>query len=403
MNSRRDVLVVTVTGAVLLIAMGGLALNMISPPNHEWRVAQVAGLLIAFWFAGVGGFLVLRVPGNVTARAVLAIGAIAAVANCCEGLLNADQHGVRLPEGLVRSAAWMDNWNWLALFGWLFVLLMYFPDGRAPGRFWRPVELSVYAVVTAGVLICASSADSFDYPQVHPLVLIGPVTRLSMRSQEILVNGVVLGYLGVAVVALVIALLVRWRRSHGTRRAQLKWLLASVAVFVGLQVAFSLIDGIASVDIEDAGWADLADQIGIWLIPIAIGVAVTRHGLFEIDRLVSRTVSYAVVVALLAGAYVAVVAGTSALVPDRYGSVSVVLATLAVSALFVPVRRRVIAVVDRRFNRSRYDAAVVVSQFAERVRGRAGTGTTDQDLVVAARQVLQPAHATVWLAPRGQA
>ena len=149
--------------------------------------------------------------------------------------------------------------------------------------------------------------------------------------------------------------------------------------------------------LRDGG--DVVQLLSLWMLPFAIAVAVTRHGLFEIDRVMSRTVSYALVVALLAMAYAAVVTSVSALVPDRFGALPVVLATLAASALFLPVRRRVIRVVDRRFNRSRYDADAVVAQFAERVRGRAGQGTTSDDLVAAARQVLQPVHASVWVAP----
>ena len=145
---------------------------------------------------------------------------------------------------------------------------------------------------------------------------------------------------------------------------------------------------------------DVLIKTSLISIPVAVAIAVTRHGLFEIGRVVSRTVSYSVVVVLLAAAYVAVVTSVSALVPGRMGSLPVVLATLAASALFVPVRRGVIGVVDRRFNRSRYDAASVVSEFAERVRGHAGQGSTGDDLVTAARQVLQPAHASVWLVPR---
>ena len=130
---------------------------------------------------------------------------------------------------------------------------------------------------------------------------------------------------------------------------------------------------------------------------MSIAIAITRHGLFEIDRIVSRTVSYVVISGLLLGLYIGIVAGFSALLPGHLNSVAVVAATLAVSAVFIPVRRAVQRRVDRRFNRSRYDRSQLVERFADQLRRDPTHGSDGADLLAVVQQSLQPVHAGLWL------
>ncbi len=185
-----------------------------------------------------------------------------------------------------------------------------------------------------------------------------------------------------------------YRRSSGERRQQLKWLLAgtalagvSIPLAVWLSATHGILAGLAG------GVAGACGQLGI---PVCMGVAILRYRLFDIDRLVSRTLGYAIVTGLLVGVY----AGIVLLTTELFGihiPVAVAGSTLAVAALFNPVRRRVQRTVDRRFNRTRYDADQTVAAFATRLKGAVDLGTVTDDLAGVVDHALEPAHVSVWI------
>ena len=186
---------------------------------------------------------------------------------------------------------------------------------------------------------------------------------------------------------------VRFRRSTGERRQQLKWLLSGTAVAMpglGLSIAFGNATGFLGV-VGGIGFAMVA------ALPIGIGVAVLRYRLYDIDRLISRTLAYGAVTVLLAGAYAGLVLlATREL---RFSSeVAVAVSTLAAAAAFNPVRRRVQHAVDRRFNRARYDADLIVAAFAARLQDTADPDATTLDLGETVQQALEPAHLSLWTA-----
>ncbi len=395
------------TVVLLVAAVAGIALNTTGPEiASASRTGQVCFAVEPIFFALTGALLVLRRPRNLTAWALWVIAAAITAMTVPEGVLAQYEAGRRVPLLAAEWSKWLNDWTWVAMFAATIVLLMRFPDGRLPGRWWRLVEWVVIADTLLAVIISsgASSAED-DYPNVGLPVQIGvlhslPGTLLdawSMTTFTLLIASIAVTAAG---------LLIRFRRARGAERAQLQWLLAAAgliaALFIIALVSEAIYGGEDHAPQAVQALSDTVIKLSLLSIPVAVAIAVTRHGLFEIGRVVSRTVSYALLVALLAAAYAGVVAAMSALVPDRLGSLPVVAATLAASALFLPVRRRVIRVVDRRFNRSRYDAEVVIARFAERVRGRAGQGTTSDDLVAAAQHVLQPAQASVWLMPPAQ-
>ena len=185
---------------------------------------------------------------------------------------------------------------------------------------------------------------------------------------------------------------VRFRRSTGERRQQLKWLLSGTAVAMpglGLSIALGSPTGFLGV-VGDIGFAMVA------ALPIGIGVAVLRYRLYDIDRLISRTLAYGAVTVLLAGAYVGLVLlATREL---RFSSeVAVAVSTLAAAAAFNPVRRRVQHAVDRRFNRARYDADLIVAAFAARLQDTADPDATTLDLGETVQQALEPARLSLWI------
>ncbi|HJZ08447.1 MAG TPA: hypothetical protein VJ283_10230, partial [Trebonia sp.] len=182
-----------------------------------------------------------------------------------------------------------------------------------------------------------------------------------------------------------------FRRSSGERRQQLKWLLAgSAATLVALGLAALL---------RSVPWlSDVIGVVGFLALPVSIGVAVLRYRLFDIDRIVSRTLAYAIVTGLLVGVY----AGLVLLTTEVFGfrtPVAVAASTLAAAALFTPVRRRVQRLVDQRFNRARYDAETTVAAFADRLKDAVNLDAARDDLAKTVHQALEPAHLTVWVSP----
>ena len=208
-----------------------------------------------------------------------------------------------------------------------------------------------------------------------------------MAQSIILVLTVVLG------VGFAVRQLLSWRRSSGLRRQQLKWLMFGAAICVicaGLSVpGYSVSSGIWA-------WLNNFLSIGVVALPISIGVAILRYRLYEIDRLISRTVAYTAVTGLLIGVYAAVVTMAHAVVSFR-SPLAVAVATLAAVALFNPLRHRVQRLVDRRFNRAHYDAEKTIAAFAARMQDAADLDEVHRELLAVTYQVLEPARISVWV------
>jgi hypothetical protein len=187
-----------------------------------------------------------------------------------------------------------------------------------------------------------------------------------------------------------------YRRSSGERRQQLKWLLGGFAAGgAGVILAIALSN--------TAGFWGVLDHVAIlvifFAIPVTMGVAILKYRLYDIDRILSRTLAYAIVTGLLVGIYAGLVL-LATRVLQVHGTVAVAGATLAAAALFAPVRRRVQHAVDRRFNRARYDADQTVAAFAARLQDAVDLDTVRADLVGVVHAALEPAHLTIWTAPR---
>jgi hypothetical protein len=186
----------------------------------------------------------------------------------------------------------------------------------------------------------------------------------------------------------------RYRRSAGERRQQLKWLYIGAVVFV---IAVLAPAGPGNSAVASVVYA--LDVIGLAVLPVYMGVAVLRYRLYEIDRIISRTLSYALVTGLLVGVYAGLVL-LATRVMSLHGTVAVAASTLAVAALFNPLRRRVQRVVDRRFNRARYDADRIVAAFAARLKDEVDLDSIRHDLAGAVHRALEPAHVSVWISER---
>jgi hypothetical protein len=185
-----------------------------------------------------------------------------------------------------------------------------------------------------------------------------------------------------------------WRRSSGERRQQLKWLLAGSAA-AGIGFGIAIVSGTAAIGIA-------CFIAGFLAFTLCIGVAVLRYRLFDIDRVISRTLAYAIVTGLLVGVYAGIVLLATEVLGFHHSTVAVAAATLAAAALFNPVRRRVQMMVDRRFNRARYDADRIIAAFAARLQDAVDLDAVQADLAGSVQQALEPAHVSLWIRAGGR-
>jgi hypothetical protein len=287
----------------------------------------------------------------------------------------------------------------------LVLLPALFPTGTAYSPRWRwlaPVGLTFLAV---GVVSVATATDTYE---VGGGVLgDNPVGIASFEAVgEWVFVVAALGAFACALAALV-SLALRFRRSRGVERLQLRWLVLGLVVLVLLLVITSLVGAVASGGVWDEPVAESVIDgvfgVALLALPLSLGLALTRYRLYDIDRVVSRTVGYTVVVVTLAGAYLGlvVVLGAAARgLTGESGDLVVALSTLAVAGLFQPVRRRVQAAVDHRFNRARYDAQRTVERFAARIRGQVQLDGLRDDLRGVVGATVAPATVRLWLAER---
>jgi hypothetical protein len=286
-----------------------------------------------------------------------------------------------LPLGAVALVA--SQLGILAVFMLPLVVLL-FPDGRLPSRRWRWLLACVIAL--AGYALAANEIGIVAGLAGHRLRISSDGTAVIAASLS--KSATLAGFAGIAVlcVAAVVRQVLAWRHAGTDRRQQIKWLMSGVGVFIVIGVP-SL--GVSS-DIWEAGIA-----VGFAALPLSIGVGILRYRLYDIDRIVSRTVAYGIVTALLAGVYAGVV-----LLATRElafsSEVAVAVSTLAAAAAFNPVRRRVQHAVDRRFNRARYDADLIVAAFANQLRDAVDIAAVRDDLTETVQRALEPEHLAVW-------
>jgi hypothetical protein len=256
---------------------------------------------------------------------------------------------------------------------------LLFPDGRLPSPRWR---LFAWLAVlgTAGQI--ATEAITADGMLPNPIAVQGPPIEIAGG-----VAGVMVGFsIGLSVASVV----VRFQRSRGVERQQLKWFVAA-AGFLGVAIPIT-----SGYQVE---WGAYILEIGLILLPIAVGVAVLRYRLYDIDRLISRTIGWALVTGILAAVFVGAVIGLQALLAGvtQGETLAVAASTLAAFALFQPLRRRIQAAVDRRFDRAMYDSQRTVDAFAERLRGEVELETVTNDLRTTAVGSVNPSRAGLWL------
>ena len=367
------------------------ALVVLSVANGNFQrepLANTVGLLLAFTaFMGVGALIVANRPGNAIGWVFSAIALLAVTGALAEEYAG---YAVRTRPGLLPGgvlAGWYAGWAWYPTVTLALVFTpLLFPDGRPPSPRWRLVAWLAGAG-TALFVALAAVQPTIELDDGH--VVDNPIGVAAVGDPE---TGFLNITLGLLVVAAVVSLVVRFRRSRGEERLQLKWFTYAAAVLPVILLGDYLPDAVSN----------LLFAVGISLLPVAAGLAVLRYRLYEIDRLINRTLVYGLVTVLLAGVYaglVLVLGQLSGGVASDPPSWVVAGATLAVAALFQPARQRVQRLVDRHFNRARYDAVRTVEGFSARLRDQVDLDTLAAELLAVVDQTVQPTRASLWLRP----
>jgi hypothetical protein len=382
---------------VLVLYVAGIAANVwldrrIGPgggnPVEDVIVSVGFGM-----FAVVGALLVARRPGNLIGW-ILSVASLVVLASALETYAAYVMTTRGRPDWLAVVGAWVNSWYWLVFLALVFVYLpLLFPDGRLPSRRWLSVAvvpgIGLVPMVVLGALVDTLRGQDIDYRIDNPIGIEGLA-----HVEDLLVIWVLGGFFVFGSLGAVASLAVRFRRSGGIERQQLKWFLF-VAAPVPIAPFLDSLSGILGA---------LAFAWVLLGLPVAIGIAVLKHRLYDIDLVINRTLVYGSLTAMLALVYFGGVAGLQRLLSPLVGEgngFAIVASTLLIAALFQPLRRRVQGFIDRRFYRRKYDAQETLLGFGARLRDGTDLEALSDDLVGVVRETMEPEHASLWLRPAG--
>ena len=371
----------------LFVVLGVAAIAIIvSVDGDEDEALSI--LLIGY--VTVGAMIASRDAGNLVGWLLLAVGVAWSLSSFGEAyVLMADAPG-RGAVGLVAQSSW---YVWFTLIG--VAVPLVFPTGRLLTPRWRPVVWLTASALLLSIVGAGLRPGELDLSTTiaNPLALSGAAGDV---AELVLLTGDVLAALAFLLAA--VSLVLRIRRSRGTERAQLKW-FALVALLATSSLALAMLD-----ILFESRWTSVVGALGwngflllaIFGIPGATGIAILRHGLYDIDVVIRRTLVYGALTATLAAGYLGGVLFAQ-LIIGAESSFAVALSTLAMAALFRPARARIQELVDRRFYRRRYDARQTLEQFGSRLRAELDLEALGADLRGVVRETMQPASVSLWL------
>jgi hypothetical protein len=367
----------------LLRQAGRPDLALLNPNQYAYVLTLVSA-------ATVGAVLASRRPRHPVGWLLLALGLSVVAAGVAQGYAG---YGLLARPGSLPGARWVALYGdapgivWSALVG--FILLLT-PTGSLPSprwRWWAMVTAAVPVVFLLGEPLRAGLLDGPDQSVTSPLAVPG-------LAGLVLVTGIAaLIFSQLVVLVDVASLVMRFRRARGAERQQLRW----VAMAAGL-LAVAVVATVVGALTGHPAVSEWTSGLFVALLPVAIGAAILRYRLYDLDRIISRTLAYGLLTVLPGGGYAAVVLGLGRLLLQG-SSLVVAAATLAVAAVFQPLRRRVQQAVDRRFNRRRHDAAETIQAFSAHLRDQLDLDTLGGELLAVVDQTMQPTQASLWLRP----
>ena len=379
---------------LLLVALAGVIVAASPAASRYAQENELGYLIFAVLFSTVGVVVAWHRPGNRIGwlfGLIGLLGAVALVGNGYAALAVLDHAGA-LPGGTWAAllAVWADR----ALVLLLVLLFLLFPDGRLPNWSWQPLlRLLVAALLLLGLVDLVDPDAIQDVlpgvPNPVGLKATGPLWEAGLAAFDLVTL--------VSLAAAVVVLLVRLRRARGAERQQLKWFAYAASLVVASFM-------VAPVLPLPQPWPYLPLVFATLFLPVAMGIAVLRYRLYDLDRLINRTLVYGLLTTILGLGY----AGAVLILGEVFGGVAgnppswaVAGATLAMAALFQPARRRIQQVVDRRFNRRKYNMAQTVEAFAGRLRDELDLDALSAELLAVVDQTMQPTTVSLWLRPWG--
>jgi hypothetical protein len=376
---------------LLLLTLMALTLVMKLLGWHGANNTSDSGLvaqLVAFVvFATMGALVAAHVPRNPLGWIFLTVAIGAASGGVTE---NYAYHGLVNAPGSVPwapGAAWVFSWIWYPTVVLVGIVPLLYPTGRVPGPRWRPVLwglIGLIAMITVKFMLLPGPLDGDKKLPGNPLGigLVGSANHIVRPATNVAIV--------LLLSAVALSVIVRFRRSRGDERQQMKWMVFAVSFLVFV---------IVLPNVVGLGASDILFSIAIVQLPVAVGIAMLKYRLYDIDRLISRTLVYGALTVLLGGVYVGLVLVGQSLSSSLVGSGNLAIAasTLVVAALFLPVRSRVQHFVDRRFYRRRYDAQRTLEGFGARLREQVELETLSTDLALVVQETIQPSHVSLWL------
>jgi hypothetical protein len=367
---------------------------------HSFHDAQAPGIVLPVSFSLLGAIIASRQPGNRIGWIYLLIGVLMPWQSLGALYYERSVSSGGLPGA--RWGAWVDNWTVPLVFpaGLALFAFLLFPSGRLPSRRWRPVARLAVVLTAVGIVLAWVNPDPIsvfsglpDAANPTGIAALGSIANNTTDSVWWVVAIV-------PIAATIASLVIRGRSSTQQERQQVKLLAYAAALTIG-SLLLQMIIGATGVPVGES-WFDAVIVFGFGVaVPVACAFAILKHGLYEIDRLISRTISYVLVTGLLVGVFIGVVFLATDVLPFS-SPVGVAASTLAAAGLFNPLRRRVQQLVDRRFNRGRYDAEAIVTAFTMRLRDAVDLDTVRNELLAAVNGAVKPSHVSVWIKPPGR-
>ncbi len=374
-----------------MLSLWLLIVNL-SHPNVPVYLYWAEATLLAVGYSTVGTVAATHRPGNTVGWVLCSIGLSWGVAHFTSEY--ATYTLLAAPGSLpaAEAAAWIYSWVWVPGLGFIVFLALLFPSGRLPSPRWRPFAWLSVLLVAAGTIMAAFSP--------------GPSVGLSVRNPlgiESLPN--LYEQLQALMFALIFvasaSLVVRLHHARGVERQQIKWVAYAGALAGGASLPTYTV-----LEAMDLRWLQMvghvAALVGIVGVPTAVGIAITRYRLYDIDILINRTLVYGTLSATLIALYfvgIVVLQRLFVVLTGQQSTLAVVASTLLIAALFNPLRRRIQSFINRRFYRRKYDARKTLEDFSAQSRDETDLDTLSGDLVGVVRKTMQPAHVSLWLRP----
>ena len=383
------------------LALLGIAVSLVVGLLLGGPTDQTANLITFSLFIAasslVGAFVAARRSENAIGWILCCVALVGAVTAVGQAYLETNPQVAG--EG-ARFVDWLMAFIWTPAFAPILFVLQLFPTGRALSPRWRFVTWMTatgIALVVSSYAFSPGALQNAEIPVDNPYGVEALETPLAFAEGT---GGLLI--FGTVVLSLVL-LVLRFRRTRGIERQQLKWLAYS-GIVIGFVVALQVFG--ETLLIDDDQWMDLFNALfaaALTFVPVSVGIALLRYRLYDIDRIIGRTLAYGALTAVLAVGYLLAILILQSLLPLPDDSPLIVAAsTLAVVAAFGSLRARIQAAVDRRFNRTRYDAERTVAEFGGHLRSQVEIGGLSRDLVEVVDRTMHPAHTSLWLRPLGE-